>query len=190
MMRAPIDVDPGRWIRVPLDFAEERWTDAGAWASWVAQEAVPGDARRRESIRAIALALAELDSLGAVVRYWHFPDDGEPGAALDVSLAVAGGDELLPAAPDRLVVEPLESALEVPGFDRAARRRSLVPVGDGDIADAPVLALVEWAAAVDGIVVGMTAADTDPSRLSRLVADGDDLLAGLDGRALARMVLG
>jgi len=34
----------------------------------------------------------------------------------------------------------------------------------------------------------MTAADTDPARLSRLIVDGDALLAGLDGRALVRMV--
>lgn len=190
MMRAPITVDPGRWIRVPLDFAEERWEDAAAWAVWVSAAAVPDDAERREGIRALALAIAELDSSRATARYWHFPDDGEPGMALDVHLAVDDGAGLLPEPADRVVVEPLETAVEVPGFSRAARRRSLVPAGDSTDGDAPVLALVEWAAAVDGIVVGMMATDTDPARLHRLIVDGDALLAGLDGRALARMVRG
>ncbi|MCY7379364.1 MAG: hypothetical protein LH467_08530 [Gemmatimonadaceae bacterium] len=188
MMQAPIVVDPSRWIRVPVDFAGERWDDAGAWADWVAHAAVPGDEQRRGSIRAIALAIAELDPHDAVVRYWHFPDDGEPGPALDVTLAVTESGALLPEPPESLVVEPLEESIDVPGFERAARRRSLVPVGNSGTDTAPVLALVEWAASVDGIVVGMTAADTDPARLSRLVVDGDALLAGLDGRALARMV--
>ena len=189
MMQAPITVDASRWIRVPLDFTEERWGHVEAWADWVARAAVPDDEERRQGIRAIAHALAELPAQDAVARYWHFPDDGEPGPALDVTLAITDAEQLLPPAPALVVVEPLEVWLEVDGFARAARRCSLVPVGDQGADSAPVLALVEWAATVDGIVVGMTATDTDPGRLSRLIADGDTLLGGLDGRALARMVL-
>ncbi len=194
MMHAPIEVDATRWIRVPLDFAEERWEDGAAWADWVARSAAPDDEERRRSIQLIAAALVALPAEDAVARYWHYPEDGDPGVSVDVTIARGGGEPLLPEAAST-VVEPLERALEVPGFDRAARRRSLVPVGaepgaapDAAAGTAPVLALVEWAAAVDGIVVGMTAADTDPARLSRLVVDGDALLAGLDGRALARLV--
>lgn len=194
MMHAPIDVDATRWIRVPIDFAEERWEDGSAWADWVARSAAPEDEDRRRSIHRIASALVALPSENAVARYWHFPEDGDPGASLDVTLALGAGEPLLPEAPPT-VVEPLERAVDAPGFDRAARRRGLVPVGlepggtpGAAAGTAPVLALVEWAAAVDGIVVGMTAADTDPARLSRLVVDGDALLAGLDGRALARLV--
>lgn len=186
MMRAPIVVDASRWIRVPLQFEDERWPDADAWAGWVAAEALPRAPEKRPRVAAIALAIARLPAAGVNARYWHYPETGEPGPAVDI--AVSRPDEprlLLPASP-RVIVEPLERSMDLPGFAEAARRRSLVAVGDEP--EGSALAVVEWAAAVDGIVVDMMAVDTDPARLSRLVDDADVLLAGIDGRALAPMV--
>lgn len=186
MLHAPITVDRDRWLRVPLDFTDEPWPDQLAWARWLAIETQPEAPERRERIERLALALAALPSAGVSARYWHYPCDGEPGPALDVAVSRPDPVRLLRPVPPRAVVEPMELPLELPGFDAAARRRSLLATGDQP--DGPVLAVVEWAARVDGVVVDMLAADTDPARLSRLVVDGDALLAGLDGRALAAMV--
>ena len=96
----PILFDPDRWVRVPIDYADEQWPDAAAWAEWVADELTRDRehaAATRPAVHDEALAVAGFPAEHVGARFWFFPVDGEPDGWVDVYLQFRPADGAAPA---------------------------------------------------------------------------------------------
>lgn len=189
----PIMFDPDRWVRVPVDWTDEQWPDAAAWADWVADELT----RDRESaaqwaplVREEAAGIAGFPSEHVSARFWHFPIDGAPAGWVDVfaQLRPSDGTDATGLLPDigPTLIEPAVLEFEETAFESAVRRLSLVPLGEDVLGpdQTGMLAKGEWSAVAGDWAIYLVSIDADPRRLTSRLGDIDQLLAGIDPSAL------
>lgn len=203
MKRFAISFDTDVWVRVPVDFSGEQWSDSAEWAEWVADAATrdrEADTEMHEALRAGAQAIADFSTQRVSARFWHYPVAGEPGGWVDfyvqrVSPTTADAEALLP--PSTAAIEPMIVPLVDTEFESAVRRLGLIAVSadandDSGIvgtAGAAMIGIGEWSAVAGEWAVRLVAGDSDVAALGERVGDIDRLLAGIDPAELAALAV-
>ncbi|WP_419818436.1 hypothetical protein [Glaciibacter flavus] len=192
----PIGFDPDVWVRVPTDWQNEAWPDAAVWAAWVAEEltrARENAAHWNEVLREEAARIAGFPADRISARFWYFPIDGEPRGWVDVFVQRRDADgtdavDLLPDAGATLI-EPAIDLVDDEGFTSAARRLTLVPLGESSLGAgrSGILSKAEWTAVAGDWIVYLVSFDTDPRRLTARLLDIETLLGGINPEVLAAL---